>query len=236
MGSSEERRLEVSTRQDGKTDRIIMTVGDTGSGIAPENISRIFEPFFTTKPVGVGTGVGLSVCHGILTAHDATIEVQSEIGKGTHFRIEFPIPDELPKPHAKEAKPDRTVSSAAVLVVDDEQDVLEMLAEILTNAGHKVATASSGREAVTLLEQREFDLIASDIKMPDMDGRQLVQIIEDRFPSMQDRIILITGDVLGAEVETFASERGLQYLEKPFVPSEVRDIVGELVLKVRNRT
>jgi PAS domain S-box-containing protein len=221
MENRELRNLLVRTELQPSTETIKLTISDTGQGIEKENLSRIFEPFFTTKPVGVGTGVGLSVCHGILSAHGASIEVDSEVGRGTTFRIEFPITNEdvIPTDKASESAP--ASQPAKILVVDDEREILDMLDEILSSAGHHVVVTSSGHEAIQILENQKFDLLVSDIKMPDIDGRRLVEIIKDRIPAMTDRILLITGDVLGPEIEEFADTHGLPFLEKPFVPADI---------------
>ena len=149
-----------------------LEVADSGHGIAPENQARLFEPFFTTKPVGEGTGLGLPICKGIVESHGGTIRlVRSGAGEGTVFRVELPVTAaahsvaRLPETEAPVA-----LASLKVLVVDDEPDLSEMLADLLKTFGHEVHTAPNGVAALETLGSRSYDLILSDIRMPELDG------------------------------------------------------------------
>jgi CheY-like chemotaxis protein len=116
----------------------------------------------------------------------------------------------------------------AILIVDDEAEIREALAEILTGAGHRVEAASSGREALERMAVEHYDVILTDIRMPDIDGRALYQEIERRWPRQAGRVIFVTGDTLASALHEFVSESGRPVIEKPFLPSEVRRIVAEL--------
>jgi two-component system NtrC family sensor kinase len=113
-------------------------------------------------------------------------------------------------------------------VVDDEAEIREALAEILTGAQHRVVTASSGREALERMAAEHYDVILTDIRMPDLDGRALYEEIERRWPGRAGRVVFVTGDTLASALREFVSESGRPVIEKPFLPGEVRRVVAEL--------
>ena len=121
-----------------------------------------------------------------------------------------------------------SANQRAILIVDDEAEIRETLAEILTGARHRVVTASSGREALERMAAEHYDVILTDIRMPDLDGRALYQEIERRWPRQAGRVVFVTGDTLASALREFVSESGRPVIEKPFLPSEVRRIVAEL--------
>jgi two-component system NtrC family sensor kinase len=118
-----------------------------------------------------------------------------------------------------------------VLIVDDEPDIRESLADILVGAGHRVTSATSGREALEQMAGQRFDVILTDIRMPDLDGRALYREIERRWPSQVVRVVFVTGDTLASELREFACEAGRRVIEKPFLPAEVRRIVAEVAME-----
>src|SRR5439155_24766220 len=163
---------------------------------------------------------------GIIEEHGGAITVVSEPGQGTTFAITLPV---VPRP-AGAAEPATAeasvpVGSKAILVVDDEQALAEVLVEALGRDGHRVETASNGAEALHRLERHAFDLVVSDTKMPVMDGVELFRELERRFPALRRRIIFVTGDVLDAEKRQFLESSGAPFLMKPFDLSEVRNVV-----------
>ena len=149
LGRAAPRRLAIRAWAEG--DEAVLEVADNGPGMAPDVAKRAFEPFFTTKPQGVGTGVGLSVCHGIVAAHGGRIELDTARGEGARFRVHLPLSHEA---ETVRAEPTAAQPSAGgrVLVVDDEPEIAALLAERLGADGLTVATASSGRRALAALE------------------------------------------------------------------------------------
>jgi two-component system NtrC family sensor kinase len=226
------RKLTLSSRFDAAANAIRITVADNGPGIPEAVRKRIFEPYFTTKPLGSGTGVGLAVCLGIVEAHGGTLTVESDPSSGTVFTIVLPA-GSVDGGVAEESKPAKAKSGQrSALVVDDEAEVRETLAEILTSAGHRVVTAASGREALERMGEEQFDVVLTDIRMPDLDGRALYREIERRWPDRAAQVVFVSGDTLASTLRTFAEETGRPVIEKPFLPNEVRRVVGETVTGV----
>jgi two-component system NtrC family sensor kinase len=219
------RRLTLRTRADAAGGRVCLDVEDTGPGIPAEIRDRIFEPFFTTKPVGQGTGLGLSLCHGIVEGHGGTLSLVSEPGHGAIFRVELPVvtPPATTGKRGAEAAP--VVTGMRILVVDDERLVLQLLGEMLGADHHTVDTVGDGTQALERLRRTSYDLILSDVRMPYLDGPGLYRALERRHPDLCRRFVLMTGDVLSAEIQTFLEQTGVPGLSKPFDRSEVRRVI-----------
>jgi two-component system, NtrC family, sensor kinase len=222
------RRLTLRTRAGKTRGRVAVDVEDTGPGVSAEIRDRIFEPFFTTKPVGQGTGLGLSLCHGIVEGHGGTLSLVSEPGAGAIFRVELPVVVP-PTPSGKNA-PETTaaVTGKRILVVDDERLVLQFLGEMLGADHHTVDTVSDGTQALEVLRRTSYDLILSDVRMPYLDGPGLYRALERRLPDLCRRFVLMTGDVLSAEIQTFLEETGVPGLSKPFDRGEVRRVIQQI--------
>ena len=184
--------LTVSTRNDG--DHVLLTVTDTGEGMNDETRGRIFEPFFTTKEVGAGTGLGLATVYGIVAQSGGVITVRSAPGEGATFTVRLPATGEAPAIAPDEvAKPAR--GAERILVVDDERIVRELLAQMLRAHGYDVSVAGSAREARAL--QSRWDLLVTDVVMPETDGVKLAQQIDARhvlFISGYDQEALVQAD------------------------------------------
>jgi len=221
------RRLRVSSRIDAAGQTVRITVADNGPGIPEHLRARVFEPFFTTKPTGAGTGVGLAVSHGIVEAHGGTLTLDCPEMGGAVFTIVLPVCSV--DSAVAVAKPAREAggSPLRILIVDDEPEIRETLAEILSAAQHNVVTAGSGREALERMATERYDVIVSDIRMPDLDGRALYREIERRWPEQARRVVFVTGDTLASGFRESAREYGRPVIEKPFVPGDVRRLVAE---------
>jgi two-component system NtrC family sensor kinase len=223
----------VSSHFDEVAGALRITVADNGAGIPAHLRARVFEPYFTTKPTGIGTGVGLAVSLGIVEAHGGTLTVDCPDEGGAVFTIALPVGD-VPASTADAAPPWKpSASQRSILVVDDEEDIRDALAEILADARHRVVTASSGREALERMAAEQYDVIITDIRMPDLDGRALYKEIEHRWPGRAERVVFVTGDTLASALREFVSESGRPVIEKPFLPSEVRRLVAELAAERR---
>ncbi|MBI4562242.1 MAG: response regulator, partial [Candidatus Rokubacteria bacterium] len=224
------RRLSVATRYDPGQGRLSLKVADTGPGIPAEIQGRIFEPFFTTKPTEQGTGLGLSICNGIIESHGGTIGVESQPGQGAVFWIELPVgepPGPAPESGGSESAP--PIRGRAILVVDDELEVAEVLADMLAADGHQVETAANGALGLEKLGSRPYDLILCDIKMPELDGPGLYREVAGRHPGLSQRFIFLTGDTLSAETREFLRETGASCLSKPFAPGEVHRLTQQVL-------
>jgi CheY-like chemotaxis protein len=224
------RRLTFTICTDLARAHIVLEVADTGPGIRPELQGRIFEPFFTTKPAGVGTGLGLPLCRGIIEGHGGTIHVRSQLGQGTVFRVELPVgaePMAEPVPPAVVVLESAQAKAQAVLVVDDEPGITSALAYLLSRSGYDVDTTANGRQALDKLQERIYDLILCDLRMPELDGPGLYHEIEERYPQLRRRVVFLTGDTLGPETREFLEKVDVARLSKPFRAAEVRRLVHQ---------
>jgi CheY-like chemotaxis protein len=221
----------VVTRTDAEG-RIVVEISDTGVGIEPENLPHIFEPFFTTKPVGVGTGLGLSICRSIVAGLGGELTVESEVGRGTTFRVVLPPapsyavmdePTPVPvSPPGSDAAPTAR-RRGRVLVVDDEPALAAALARSLER-DYEVMVVASGRAALDLLRRDQaFDVILCDLIMPQLNGMDLYEALRDLAPetpshppALADRIIFMTGGTFTARAREFLSRVSNPALDKPF--------------------
>jgi PAS domain S-box-containing protein len=223
------RRLRIVS--DRYEDRVRIRILDNGPGIAPAIRSRIFDPYFTTKPPGGGTGVGLAVSLGIVESHSGSLTVESPPEGGAIFQVLLPTQSGEETPDQQQTSmPEPALSKGPrLLIVDDEPEVGSLLADILRRDSAGIDVVASGQEALQLLAKREFDAILTDLRMPEMDGPELFRQIEQRWPQRARLVVFITGDALSPTVQTFLAGTGQPYLEKPFVPAEVRKVVQEIL-------
>jgi len=228
------RRLTLTTRYDPRETGVVLEVADTGPGIPLALQARLFEPFFTTKPPGVGTGLGLPLCRGIIEAHGGSISVESQPGQGTVFRVVLPVPAEVSTgraPTSTDTPLAVTRSAKTILVVDDEPGIASALAHLLRRDGHTVDTAANGQLAVTKLHTQAYDLILCDLRMPELDGPGLYQALQQQQPHLLRRMIFLTGDTLSEEARTFLEQTEVPRLTKPFRAAEVRQLVQQVLQK-----
>jgi CheY-like chemotaxis protein/anti-sigma regulatory factor (Ser/Thr protein kinase) len=217
-------RLSIGCRRRGG--RLQLSFRDDGAGMTEDVQARIFEPFFTTKGAQ-GTGLGLFVSYGIIERHEGHISVASSRGRGTMFMIDLPCVE----PNAPTAQtPDARVDGAqeitlSILVVDDEEAVRETLAEMLKALGHDVKVADGGRSAMSALEAGRFDLVFTDLSMPEMDGWEVAREVRRRSP--QTRIVVVTGYGRDAS-PTPADAPADIVIGKPFNFAQVEEVLAQL--------
>jgi PAS domain S-box-containing protein len=199
---------------------VCISVTDTGTGIAPENLPRIFEPFFTTKEVGKGTGLGLATVYGIVKQHQGWIELDSHVGTGTTFRIFIPHAGLAPNGAEKQTT-SITVKGGneSILLVEDERPVRELVARVLERYGYKVFQANTGPEALEIWKRlkNEIKLVLTDLVMPNnMNGRELAEKLWAESPNL--KVIFTSGysaDIVGKD---FKLQPELNFLQKPYQP------------------
>jgi PAS domain S-box-containing protein len=224
--------LTISTENIANAIRI--TFQDDGSGIKEEIIGRLFEPFFTTKEVGEGTGLGLSLSRSIVLEHAGRMSVESEFGHGATFILELPLhePPQLEDAtQMRQAKETPTVNKKGrILVVDDEPGVRELLSKVMKEMGHSVDVISDAGSAMEIIDAGTiYDVILADIRMPGMNGVELCSLILRKMPDMKNRIIIITGDVMGTDIKDFLKKNNLPYLAKPFDIKALKEQVQAIV-------
>ncbi|MGO9834302.1 MAG: ATP-binding protein [Polyangiaceae bacterium] len=224
-GQVDRNEIRVITRTD-RAGRATIEVRDTGEGMRPETLERIFDPFFTTKAVGMGTSLGLSICHGIVTALGGEIAVESTVGTGSTFRVTLPAAQGRP---SKTLPPTRTASSGRrgrILVVDDEETLRTSLQRVL-GGEHDVIVVANGREALALIATQDFDVILCDLMMPDLTGMDVHAELSRTAPAVADRMIFLTGAVFTPHAREFLDCVPNPRFEKPFEIQNLRAIIRE---------
>jgi PAS domain S-box-containing protein len=202
---------------------------DKGCGIVPENLRRIFEPFFTTKEVGKGTGLGLATVYGIVKQHQGWVEVESEVGKGTRFRVYLPCSTQSIGP-SETTHVEKTVrgGTETILVVEDEAPVRELVCDLLAGHGYKILQAESGRKALDVWNESKdkIDLVLTDLVMPDrMNGRELAERLWVERPDL--KVIFTSGYSAEVVGKDFVMRKGLNYLQKPYHPQRLASVVRD---------
>ena len=205
-----------------------LSVTDTGAGMPPEVQARVFEPFFTTKGVQ-GTGLGLSMVHGIISRHEGEIIVQSAAGQGTTFTLRLPVSRAVAKVVPPPTAPLSLPDSLTLLVIDDEPLLAKTLGELLRVLGHTAAIATSGKEGLTRLAVERFDLVLTDLGMPGMSGWEVAQAVKARWPQLP--VILVTG--WGDAVEQAQlEESGVDVvLTKPYTMAQLTHTLAQGVAR-----
>lgn len=205
----------------------VMSVSDTGVGMDRETQKRIFEPFFTTKEVGKGTGLGLSIVYGIIAQHCGYLDVYSEKGHGTTFKVYLPLNPEVRESPAEQPEADERRGTGTVLLVEDEESVRLIIGEILEDNGYRVLSAANGSEGLELFGAYadEIVLVVSDLVMPRMNGRQMCDAIRKVRGGLP--VLFLSGypgDLLPGN-----GDSATVYLQKPVMPSELLTAAHDLV-------
>jgi len=232
-GDVEHNQIKIRTWSAGQ--EAFFEVSDTGKGIPPENLERLFEPFFTTKPVGVGSGLGLSICKNIVNGYSGDIKVQSKVGQGTCFTISLPIKrvETGPVETRRTAEPEAAVVRGRVLVIDDEAPIRSLM-ERLLGKQHEVVKAESGAAAIELLEHdQSFDLIICDMMMPAVSGMDLHKWLVDKNPELAKNVLFITGGAFTPKTREYLAQIDNLRVEKPFDSKDLQHMVNELISATR---
>lgn len=206
-----------------------ITVADTGEGMPPATLERVFEPFFTTKEVGSGTGLGLSTVEAIVRSHGGFVNVYSEPGKGTTFRIYLPAGEASDVPMEKPAETIPPGRGELILVVDDEVAVRTITQQTLEAFGYRVVTASDGAEAVVIFARQghEIDLVLTDISMPVMDGPATIRALLRMDPDL--RIVAASGHGGNGGTLSAAVYGVRDFIAKPYTAEALLDVVQRVL-------
>lgn len=198
-----------------------LSVADTGCGMDGETQKHIFEPFFTTKEMGRGTGLGLATVYGIVKQHDGYVQVYSELGLGTCFKIYLPLVRQIEESAAAQAHAPVTGGHETILLAEDDDAIRQMTQKILENAGYSVLPACDGREALQVFRENSarVHLVLLDVVMPKLGGRVVYEDIKKQYPRLP---FLFTSGYNPDGVHTgFILDEGIELLPKPFAPSEL---------------
>ena len=229
---------QLTLRVEAVDDKVVIVVSDSGTGMSADVRSRIFDPFFTTKGK-TGMGLGLAVSFGIIRRHEGTIEVDSEVNKGTTFRIVLPAAkvetNELPAVVNHQISAERSepifasqpdADQPTILVVDDEEPVRELLRDILESQGCRVYLAPGGREALALFDARPFDGVFTDVGMPGMSGWELAQAIRSQNQMIPIAVVTGWGEAVGSNKQ---KEAGVDWVvTKPFTTERIAELARDI--------
>ena len=218
-------------------DYVKIEVADTGTGIAQEHIGKIFDPFFTTKPVGQGTGLGLATVYGIVKQSGGFITVDSEVGRGTSFKIYLPrhhMDVNAPVAEAQAPAARDVTGQDTILLVEDEEAVRSFAARALRMRGYNVLEASGGEEALEIVKagKEEIHLLITDVVMPNMDGPTLVRHVKGLKPELA--VIFMSGYAEEAFRRNDENASDLHFLPKPFGLKQLAAKVKEVLSGASN--
>jgi CheY-like chemotaxis protein len=206
-------------------------ISDTGTGIPKEHLEKIFDPFFTTKEQGKGTGLGLSMVFGIVRNHGGYVDVESEVGVGTTFKVFLPVSEWAGDAVEPEATPQSGPGGkkARILLIDDQKTVRDVCTAMLQTLGYDVSTASDGREGVDHYRRygKDIDLVIVDMIMPNLGGRDCFRQIKAINPEV--RAVLSTGFSMDGAVQEIMKEGITGFIQKPFRLEQLSRVVAKVL-------
>ena len=219
-------------------DYVMLTIADTGTGMSEEVKAHLFEPFFTTKPPGKGTGLGLATCFGIVKQNTGHINVHSELGRGTTFKIYFPqVQSALESPRVRIMPTEATGGNETVLLVEDEPVVRELAVATLREKGYTVVEAVNGEEGLRMARQHDgkIDLVLTDVVMPVMGGKEMADALHASHPDT--KVLFTSGYTEDAMGHHGVLRPGILFLQKPYMTAtlarKVREVLDEGLLQSR---
>ena len=229
-GDTEGNEIRLCTREAG--DHVEVVISDTGKGIPAADLPRLFEPFFTTKDVGHGMGLGLSICHNIVSECGGEIDVQSEEGRGTSFIVRLPISARRPTPDVVARPPTWTedhVDRGRFLIVDDEELVGRAMVRVLNREQDTVLATSGGEARELLSRDRAFHGVLCDLMMPEVTGMDLHEWMVEHTPELARRTMFVTGGAFTPRAQEFLKRVENPVLQKPCQPAELREWARRMV-------
>jgi two-component system sensor histidine kinase EvgS len=197
---------------------VLLAVSDDGKGMDQETLDKIFEPFFTTKDLGKGTGLGLASIYGIVKQNEGFINVYSELGQGTTFKIYLPrhVQESRQVQDTAAAKEAPAANGETVLLVEDDASILKLAKTMLKRLGYTVVDASTPKAAMDLAQEHpgEIDLLITDVVMPEMNGRDLAQNLRVDYPKL--KVLFMSGYTANVIAHHGVLDPGLHFIQKPF--------------------
>jgi PAS domain S-box-containing protein len=209
-------------------DYLVLSVKDTGTGMAAQTIEKVFEPFFTTKPIGQGTGLGLSMIYGFARQSGGHVGIYSELGHGTTVKLYVPRSVDAMDPAVRETPAAPRGTGETVMVVEDDQSVRMIVIDVLGELGYTAIEAVDAQSAIPILQSdRRIDLLVSDVGLPGMNGRQLAEIARETRPDL--KVLFVTGYAQNAAVRSGFLERGMDMMTKPFAVDALATRIREII-------
>ncbi|MFC1728900.1 ATP-binding protein [candidate division KSB1 bacterium] len=226
------RVITVSTRSNEES--VFIEIVDNGPGIPSDVQDRLFDPFFTTKPPGLGTGLGLSLCYGVIEEHGGTIYLDSDVTEGAKFVIILPVDKVYTNGKDLKQIHPAGIQQKKALVVDDEVDIAHLIKEILELNDFEVDIAHNGKEAMRQLQNNVYSFAVIDIRMPGtIDGMNIYSYCRENSRKLSENILFVTGDIMSSEVKSFFEQNPVDYIQKPFKLKDFLNKVEKLIANDR---
>ncbi len=205
-----------------------LCVSDSGEGMAPEVLDKIFNPFYTTKDKDKGTGLGLSTVHGIVKSYEGDIKVESQVGKGTVFKVYFPVTEKL-KPKKETITQDKVQGQGNILLLDDEKWITESFGELFSDYGYNVDVFNSSKEALTAVDNdsQHYDVVITDFQMPKMNGLEFAEKVKDI--NNEIAIIISSGNISSIPEKNAKEIEIHAVVQKPFDDDELAEIIQDAI-------